>query len=464
MIVHIPSGARVIIDALMSCGFEAYAVGGCVRDSLMGRTPHDWDICTSARPDDVRAALGAWYSVIPTGEKYGTLTVSVDGAMFEVTTFRGDGVYSDGRRPDNVAFSDNLLDDLARRDFTMNAIACSPQTGLVDPFDGLGDIRRRVIRTVGAPQARFTEDALRIMRACRFASELGFSLDQATAAAVTALVPMLANVSAERISAELIKLLLGVHVEHALYAYRAVLSAVVPPLAALQGLTQNHPYHFLDAYRHTAKVVAASPSVPEVRMAALLHDIGKAVCRTVDERSIVHFYGHAKVSVEAAQALFAERLRFGGDFCKRVLLLVRYHDAEIAETGAGIKRWLARLGEPAFRQLLDLKTADAAGHTDAAREKHEAKTERLRLLLDEVIASRDCYSLQSLDISGHDLLAAGHEPGPPIGRLLRALLLAVIDGMCDNEKSALLKYAATLESEMVLPKERPHNWEHTGDF
>ncbi|MDR2671630.1 MAG: HD domain-containing protein [Oscillospiraceae bacterium] len=461
--MHIPLGARVIIDALTARGCEAYVVGGCVRDSLMGRAPHDWDVCTSARPDDVRAALGARYSVIPTGEKYGTLTVSVDGALFEVTTFRGDGVYSDGRRPDHVTFSDSLLDDLARRDFTMNAIACHPQTGLVDPFDGAKDIRRRVIRTVGAPQARFTEDALRIMRACRFASELGFSLDPATADAVTALTPMLANVSAERTSAELIKLLLGAHVEHALCTYRAVLSAVVPPLAALQGLTQNQ-YHFLDAYQHTVKVVAASPPAPEVRMAALLHDVGKAACRTVDEHGVVHFYGHAKASVEAARALFAEKLRFGGDFCKRVLLLIRHHDAEIAETDAGVKRWLARLDEPAFRQLLDLKAADAAGHAEAAREVHAAKVERLRLLLDEVIASRDCYSLQSLDISGHDLLAAGREPGPPIGRLLRALLLAVIDGTCDNKKPALLQYAAALEAETAPPAGSPCNRAHTGDF
>ncbi|MDR0380934.1 MAG: HD domain-containing protein [Oscillospiraceae bacterium] len=441
--IDMPSGARDIIDALMSRGFEAYAVGGCVRDSLMGRVPHDWDVCTSARPCDVRDALGARYPIIPTGEKYGTLTVSADGETFEVTTFRGDGAYSDGRRPDSVTFSDNLADDLSRRDFTMNAVAYNPRLGLADPFGGAEDIRRRVIRTVGAPRARLAEDALRIMRACRFASELGFSLDPDTAAAVKALAPTLANVAAERISAELIKLLMGSHVEHVLNAHREVLFAAVPPLAALDCLEQNR-HHFLDAYRHTARVVAASPPVPEVRMAALLHDVGKAACRTVGADGDVHFYGHAEISAETADALFAKELRFSGDFRKRVLLLIRHHNAEIAETGANVKRWLARLGEPAFRQLLDLNAADAAGHADMARERREAKTERLRLLLDVVIASKDCFSLQSLDINGHDLIAAGHEPGPQMGRLLRALLSAVIDGKCDNEKSALLRYSTQI--------------------
>jgi tRNA nucleotidyltransferase (CCA-adding enzyme) len=437
-----------IIELLTRSGYDAYAVGGCVRDSLMGRTPHDWDVCSSATPEQLKYVLGEHYRIIPTGEKYGTLTVISGETAVEVTTFRGDGVYSDGRRPDSVRFSANVADDLLRRDFTMNAVAYNPEEGIIDPFGGVADIRSGVIRAVGSARERFAEDALRIIRACRFASELGFTLESDTASATAELAPLLSNVSDERVSAELIKLLLGQNAERVILEHWQVLTAVVPPLAPLYKLPQNTKYHFTDAYTHTAKTVAATPPVPELRMAALLHDVGKARCATVDSNGVSHFYGHPDVSAELSAELFKHKLRFSRRFVERVLLLVRNHAFSIhtAATPASVRSWLNKVGEPAFRQLLELSDADAAAHAEPARISRQAKVEHLRELLEQTLSSGACYRLDMLAIGGDELIAADFSPGAALGNLLDALLCAVIDGKCANEPEALLRYAKLISN------------------
>lgn len=440
--LSVPPQARRVIEVLEAAGFEAWCVGGFVRDSLLGRPVSDIDIaCSALWPQTEEACLAAGMRVHRTGEKHGTVTVVCDDAAFEVTTFRVDGAYSDARHPDEVRFVRSLEEDLARRDFTINAMAYHPLRGLADPFGGLEDARRGIIRTVGDPAQRFGEDALRILRACRFSSQLGFSLDGATYQAMLEGKRGLLRVSSERITAELQKLLLGDNVCDALLRTVDVLSAVLPELVAMKGFDQCTPYHCHDVLEHTARAVAGTPPYPLVRWAALFHDMGKPAAFFKEPGGRGHFYGHAKISVPLARGIM-DRLTFSTAFRDRVLLLVERHDDVFDATPRAVKRALARMGGDVelFRALCDLKRGDASAQAPAYAEERMRRADDLLRVLDGILAEGEAFTLKHLAINGRDAMDAGIAQGPSVGAALAAALDAVIDEQIPNDRETLLAF------------------------
>lgn len=438
----VPPQARRVIEVLEAAGFEAWCVGGFVRDSLLGRPVSDIDIaCSALWPQTEEACLAAGMRVHRTGEKHGTVTVVCDDAAFEVTTFRVDGAYSDARHPDEVRFVRSLKEDLARRDFTINAMAYHPLRGLADPFGGLKDARRGIIRTVGDPAQRFGEDALRILRACRFSSQLGFSLDGATYQAMLESKRGLLRVSSERITAELQKLLLGDNVCDALLRTVDVLSAVLPELVAMKGFDQCTPYHCHDVLEHTARAVAGTPPYPLVRWAALFHDMGKPAAFFKEPGGRGHFYGHAKISVPLARGIM-DRLTFSTAFRDRVLLLVERHDDVFDATPRAVKRALARMGGNVelFRALCDLKRGDASAQAPAYAEERMRRADDLLRVLDGILAEGEAFTLKHLAVNGRDAMDAGIAQGPSVGAALAAALDAVIDEQIPNDRETLLAF------------------------
>lgn len=440
--INIPDGAARIIDALAKAGFDAYVVGGCVRDSLLGLEPHDWDICTSALPPEILSCFSD-RRVIETGIKHGTVTVVMDDGQYEVTTFRVDGAYSDHRHPDSVAFTADVKDDLARRDFTINAMAYNHFTGLVDPFGGQQALRDGVISCVGNPAERFGEDALRIMRALRFASTLGFYIEEATAGAIHGCASTLQGIAAERIYSELCKLLGGKNVLDVLLGYGDVMAAVIPELGPCIGFQQNNPYHEYTVYDHIAHAVANyKGNDPIVRLALLLHDIGKPLCYSKDEKG-GHFHGHGVASHSLA-ADVAERLRLDTYTKESLLPLVLYHDSVIEPTPRTVRRWLNKLGAEQFERLLSIRMADILAHTKGTQESRIERCLALRTTMEEVLASEQCFSLKKLNINGHDVMALGVSEGKQVGDILQALLEEVMDGVLENEHEALVSRAEHL--------------------
>lgn len=438
----VPPQARRVIEVLEAAGFEAWCVGGFVRDSLLGRPVSDIDIaCSALWPQTEEACLAAGMRVHRTGEKHGTVTVVCDDAAFEVTTFRVDGAYSDARHPDEVRFVRSLKEDLARRDFTINAMAYHPLRGLADPFGGLEDARRGIIRTVGDPAQRFGEDALRILRACRFSSQLGFSLDSATYQAMLEGKRGLLRVSSERITAELQNLLLGGNVCDALLRTVDVLSAVLPELVAMKGFDQCTPYHCHDVLEHTARAVAGTPPYPLVRWAALFHDMGKPAAFFKEPGGRGHFYGHAKISVPLARGIM-DRLTFSTAFRDRVLLLVERHDDVFDATPRAVKRALARMGGDVelFRALCDLKRGDASAQAPAYAEERMRRADDLLRVLDGILAEGEAFTLKHLAVNGRDAMDAGIAQGPSVGAALAAALDAVIDEQIPNDRETLLAF------------------------
>lgn len=438
----VPPQARRVIEVLEAAGFEAWCVGGFVRDSLLGRPVSDIDIaCSALWPQTEETCLAAGMRVHCTGEKHGTVTVVCDDAAFEVTTFRVDGAYSDARHPDEVRFVRSLKEDLARRDFTINAMAYHPLRGLADPFGGLEDARRGIIRTVGDPVQRFGEDALRILRACRFSSQLGFSLDGATYQAMLEGKRGLLRVSSERITAELQKLLLGDNVRDALLQTVDVLSAVLPELVAMKGFDQCTPYHCHDVLEHTARAVAGTPPYPLVRWAALFHDMGKPGAFFKEPGGRGHFYGHAKISVPLARGIM-DRLTFSTAFRDRVLLLVERHDDVFDATPRAVKRALARMGDDVelFRALCDLKRGDASAQAPAYAEERMRRADDLLRVLDGILAEGEAFTLKHLAVNGRDAMDAGIAQGPSVGAALAAALDAVIDEQIPNDRETLLAF------------------------
>lgn len=438
----VPPQARRVIEVLEAAGFEAWCVGGFVRDSLLGRPVSDIDIaCSALWPQTEEACLAADMRVHRTGEKHGTVTVVCDDAAFEVTTFRVDGAYSDARHPDEVRFVRSLEEDLARRDFTINAMAYHPLRGLADPFGGLEDARRGIIRTVGDPAQRFSEDALRILRACRFSSQLGFSLDGATYQAMLEGKRGLLRVSSERITAELQKLLLGDNVRDALLRTVDVISAVLPELVAIKGFDQCTPHHCHDVLEHTARAVAGTPPYPLVRWAALFHDMGKPAAFFKEPGGRGHFYGHAKISVPLARGIM-DRLTFSTAFRDRVLLLVERHDDVFDATPRAVKRALARMGGDVelFRALCDLKRGDASAQAPAYAEERMRRADDLLRVLDGILAEGEAFTLKHLAVNGRDAMDAGIAQGPSVGAALAAALDAVIDERIPNDRETLLEF------------------------
>jgi tRNA nucleotidyltransferase (CCA-adding enzyme) len=440
--IELPTQALTAIRLLENAGYEAWCVGGFVRDALRGCPPDDVDLATSSIwTDTERVITEAGYPVEETGTAHGTVTAIIDGCRLEITTYRTDGTYSDGRHPDSVTFVSSIEEDLARRDFTMNAIAYHTERGLLDPYGGIDDLRRGVIRAVGEPLRRFDEDALRILRGCRFASQLGFDIDDATRFAMWKDKTKLMGLAPERLTVEMTKLLLGDHVHDTLMTCGNILAGFLPEIVAMEGFEQNSKYHIYDVWEHTAYVVQNTPATPLCRWTALFHDMGKPAS-AFTENGCRHFYNHPRLSVVIARGIL-KRLTLPHRLCEQILLLVRMHDVHIEPTDRSVKRALVRLDNDVdlMRALLDVKRADALSqepHFGAARLEN---VDALRKTLARVVEEQQAFRLTDLKISGHDLIEAGFPQGPEIGKVLREALDAVIDGKVENERAALLAFA-----------------------
>ena len=437
----IPAGARQVLQTLTAAGHEAYLVGGCVRDLLRGVEPHDWDICTSARPEETERCF-AGQRIIETGLKHGTVTVLVEGEPFEITTYRTEGPYSDSRRPDYVRFVPDLAEDLARRDFTMNAIAMDLEGNLRDPFVGANDIKAGLIRCVGEPDQRFQEDGLRVMRALRFAAVFGYEIEAQTARAVHENRAMLEQVAAERINVELRKLLVGPNAGDVLRQYPDVFCQFWPQLGPLVGLEQHNPWHCWGGWEHTIHAVEAAPADVTLRLTMLLHDIGKPACKSTDERGIDHFYGHPAVSAQLAAEML-RALKFDNKTRERVVLLVERHDAQLPSRSQVIRRWLNRLGPEAFFQLLEVKRADSMGQAYEKVKDRLTELDEIKAKAEQILAEKQCLTLKDLAVNGRDVIAAGITPGPEVGRVLEKLLERVLNGEISNKREILFKLINT---------------------
>ena len=434
---EIPSGARHIIQTLNDAGYEAYLVGGCVRDLLRGVEPHDWDICTSARPEETERCFSG-NRIIETGLKHGTVTVLEDGEPYEITTYRTEGPYSDSRRPDYVEFVSSLEADLARRDFTMNAIALGLDGSLQDPFGGTEDIKTGLIRCVGEPAQRFREDGLRVMRALRFGAVFGYEIEEQTAQAIHENRHMLEHVAAERINVELCKLLLGKKAGETLRQYPDVFCQFWRSLEPLVTLEQNNPWHCWGGWEHTIHAVEAAPPDLVLRLTMLLHDIGKPACKSTDESGIDHFYGHPAVSAKLADQVL-QALKFDNRTRERVITLVEHHDIQIPNWERSICKWLGRLGPETFFQLLEVKRADSMGQSYELVKNRLAELEEMKAKAEEIVALGKCFSLKDLAVNGRDVIAAGIAPGPEVGQVLNGFLQQVLNGEVPNDREVLLK-------------------------
>lgn len=441
--MRIDEGALAILEKLEEHGFEAYVVGGCVRDLLLEISPQDWDICTNALPEEVKASV-APLPVIETGVRHGTVTVLYQHVPYEVTTYRTEGEYLDNRHPNRVEFVRDLKEDLSRRDFTINAMAYHPCRGLVDYFDGRFDLRQGVIRCVGNAAQRFDEDGLRIMRALRFASVYGFELEQRTAAAVMAKKEYLCCIAAERLNVELCKLLCGNGVEKILTQYSGVLEVIIPEIHDMVGFNQNNPHHSFDVWIHTVKSTAVVPLDLILRLTMLLHDIGKPFCYTEDENGTGHFYNHAEKSGELARAVLSH-LRFDKETTRAVTELVRSHGLDIPANTRCVKRWMNKMGEKQFRRLIEVWRADALAQSPQFQAEKLEKIQQIQVCLETVIEQGQCFQRKDLAVDGRDLIEIGISPGKQIGRILNYLMECVLEEQAENTKSALLRLAQQIK-------------------
>ena len=436
MKINMPEAVKDIIHTLQNEGYEAYAVGGCVRDSILGREPNDWDITTSASPEEVKALFRR---TIDTGIEHGTVTIMVDKEGYEVTTYRIDGKYEDGRHPSEVTFTRELKEDLLRRDFTINAMAYNDEEGLVDIFGGVEDIRNKVIRCVGDPLARFSEDALRLMRAIRFAAQLGYTIEENTREAIRVIAPNLAKISAERIQAELIKIMISPNPGMMREAYKLGLTKIFMPEFDLAMETEQvNPHHLYTVGEHSMVSVEKVKADKVLRLAMLMHDFGKPHCITTDEKGINHFYGHPEKSEEIARAIM-HRLKFDNDTLRKVCILIRCHDERIVPGVKYMRRAVARIGEDAFPALFDVQEADILAQSEYKKEEKLAAVEANRRDYEEMIAEKQCVSIADLAVTGKDLIACGMKPGKEIGQVLNAMLKDVIEEPEHNNKDYLLK-------------------------
>lgn len=435
--MFLPESVLLCMGILERAGFEAYAVGGCVRDALLGLTPHDYDLCTNATPRET-ADLFADHTLVRAGEKHGTIGVVIEKEVIEITTFRTEGGYRDSRHPDWVRFVPRIEEDLARRDFTVNAMAYSPSRGYIDPFGGQEDLQNRILRTVGDPEERFSEDALRILRGVRFAVRFGLQAEEKTMQAMKSLAHTMDKLAKERIFDELCKLLPLVNAKD-LLDYQKILTQVVPPLTPCVDFAQHNPHHRYDVYTHTAQVVAAMPQDLALRWAALLHDCGKPDTFFLDEAGRGHFHGHAKVSAALAEALLLE-LKAPTALREQVVFLIGHHMTVLAPDKRLLRRQLGKYGKQAFFDLLTLQQADFGGKgTGEETDQFQA----VYTLAEEVLTEEACLTVKDLQINGKDLQDLGFAPGPKLGACLSCLLEQVQDEKIPNERQALLDWAIT---------------------
>lgn len=437
----ISENAIYAISLLNKAGYEAYLVGGCVRDMLMGINPHDYDITTSAAPSEMKEVFKD-FRTIETGIKHGTLTVIIGDESLEITTYRIDGEYKDNRHPESVTFSRNLKDDLLRRDFTINALAYNKNDGVVDLFDGRNDIKNKTIRAVGDAEKRFTEDALRILRAIRFSSTLGFEIEKETKRAMIKCAPLLHNIAKERINVEIEKFLLGKNVKNALLENYEVLSELISELKKMYKFDQKNKWHIYDLLEHTAVAIESAPEIPHLRLAMLLHDTGKVHSFSIDENGVGHFYGHGEKSAEIAKE-YLSKYKYDNFTKDEVYNLVKLHDLYTEEDRVLVKKRLQRIGKERFLDLLKIQRADNMAQNPAlVNLSHIDELERLSL----EISSEQCFSLASLEINGTDLISLGFR-GRKIGSALNILLNEVIEEKLQNNKQELLKRAKEIKND-----------------
>ena len=435
MKIQLPEKVKVIIQTLEAAGYEAYAVGGCVRDSVLGRIPADWDITTSALPEQVKELF---HRTIDTGIEHGTVTVMMDKEGFEVTTYRIDGEYRDHRHPEQVNFTGELKEDLRRRDFTINAMAYNDRCGMVDAFGGIEDLKHGVIRCVGVAGERFEEDALRILRAVRFAAQLGFEIEKETADAARALAGNLKDISAERIQTELVKLLVSPHPEMLRTAYELGITRVVlPEFDVMMETPQHHPHHMYSVGEHTLKALEFTDPEKVLRLSVLFHDFGKPQTRTTVD-GVDHFHGHANVSAQETVRIM-RRLKFDNATMDQVKRIVLYHDARPQPDERQIRRLLHRAGEDIFPELFQIMGADILAQSEYRKIEKLVNLERVHQVYDEILKRKDCISLKNLQVTGKDLIAAGMEPGKKIGEILNQMLEDVLETPEHNEREYLLK-------------------------
>lgn len=434
----LPSYVISALSRLEDHGFQCYVVGGSVRDMLLGREINDYDICTDATPDQIRSVF-ADFRTIPTGIIHGTVTVLIKEHPLEITTFRTEGAYSDGRHPDRVDFTSDIVTDLSRRDFSINAIAYHPKKGLIDPFEGCTDLRSGRIRCVGNPALRFEEDALRILRAIRFASVLDFSIEADTLAAAYEKRARLDRISRERVREELCKLLCGKACKRVLLENVGIITQIIPELHPTVNFDQKNPHHDFSLYEHLVRTVSALPQEPILRLSGLLHDIEKPSVVSEDERGIRHYYSHAQKSAATAVQIM-KRLRFSNAEVEHAQRLIHYHDGIIEETEGAVKRRLRQFSLIGFEELLSLQLADRISQKkNTAYDTHTAERDRLLAIAHKILSEHACFDLSSLAVDGNDLLSLGYR-GKEIGKALSLLLDAVINGECENERRALLSF------------------------
>lgn len=435
--IILPEKVKYIIEKLEERGYEAFAVGGCVRDSLLGREPMDWDITTSALPNQVKEIFKR---TIDTGIEHGTVTVMLDKDGFEVTTYRVDGEYEDGRHPKDVTFTSNLVEDLKRRDFTINAMAYNDRAGLVDEFDGRGDLERKIIKCVGDPKERFSEDALRMMRAVRFAAQLSFSLEEKTKDAICEMAPTLKKVSAERIQAELTKLLVSDHPEEMRTLYQTGLTKVMlPEFDDMMETTQNTPHHRFSVGEHTICAMEGIRADKVLRLSMLLHDVAKPVTKTTDEKGRDHFYGHPEKSAKMAEQIL-RRLKYDNDTIKRVIKFVRFHDDKPKADIVSVRKTISKIGAEYYPDLFEVFIADRLAQSEYKRDEKMAYVESYKRLYEKITADKDCLKIADLAVSGKDLMEHGIPQGPAVGEKLAFLLEYVLENPKENTREALLSH------------------------
>lgn len=446
MTMDMPKNVDTAINLLQSAGFEAYAVGGCVRDSLLGKTPNDWDITTSAKPEDMKSVF-ADFHCIDTGIKHGTVTVVIDGEPLEITTFRLDGEYEDNRHPKSVTFTSNLGADLGRRDFTVNAMVYSKKTGTVDLFGGQNDLKNKIIRCVGDPDRRFNEDALRILRALRFASALDFEIEEKTAQSLLKNRALLGNISEERIAKELLKLVCGKGAKRILTDFAPVLFEILPELQPMYKNSHDNPHHCYDIYEHTLIAVESINPEPTLRFAMLLHDCGKPAVKKFDENGVAHFYGHQRISAEISAQILA-RLKVSNKFRDEILFLVSNHDRwELYENTEKMPRYLSKFGLDGVLNLLKVMRADVLAQSPEYRYRLDQIADAEEIAKN-LAAQKPCLSLSELQINGRTLMDIGIPQGRKLGAVLAQLLDEVIDGVTKNTQEALTTRAREIYSEM----------------
>ena len=446
MTMDMPKNVDTAINLLQSAGFEAYAVGGCVRDSLLGKTPNDWDITTSAKPENMKSVF-ADFHCIDTGIKHGTVTVVIDGEPLEITTFRLDGEYEDNRHPKSVTFTADLGADLGRRDFTVNAMAYSKMTGTVDLFGGQNDLKNKIIRCVGDPDRRFNEDALRILRALRFASALDFEIEEKTAQSLLKNRALLGNISEERIAKELLKLVCGKGAKRILTDFAPVLFEILPELQPIYKNSHDNPHHCYDIYEHTLIAVESIDPEPTLRFAMLLHDCGKPAVKKFDENGVAHFYGHQRISAEISAQILA-RLKVSNKFRDEILFLVSNHDRwELYENTEKMPRYRSKFGLDGVLKLLKVMCADVLAQSPEYRYRLDQIADAEEIAKNLAV-QKPCLSLRELQINGRTLMDIGIPQGRKLGAVLAQLLDEVIDGVTKNTQEALTTRAREIYREM----------------